>query len=93
MQIYQKVNDYFCPTFVIEDIDGIFKGLHLRHKMQVDSKSSREGVRLMQLGFPGSFRYDSGTSTQHFEKWKCLSAGALFLMESYELCMKSDWIH
>ena len=57
-KIVKMINGYVGPTLGIEVIDGIFKGRLLRYKKQVDSMKSREVVRLMQLGFLGSF---SGT--------------------------------
>ena len=80
-KIVQKVYGYFGPTLGIENIDGIFKGLYSRYKKQVDSKSSREAVRLMQLGFLGSFRYDSGTSTQHFEMLDTVDIGIVEMLK------------
>ena len=71
------------PILGIEDVDEIFKGLYVRYKKQVDSKSLREVLRLMQLRFLGSFRWDSTTvlSTSKCwissmsEEWNCSSAG------------------
>ena len=45
------------------------------HEKQVDSKSFREMLRLMGLGFLGSFRWDSSTSTQHFEMTGTVDVG------------------
>ena len=48
-RIVQMANGYVRPILGPEDIDGTFKGLYLRYKKQVDSKNSREALRLMQL--------------------------------------------
>ena len=85
-KVIQKVNGYLDPTLGIEDIGGIFKGLYLRYKNQVNAKSSSEVLRFMHLGFLGSFRWNSATSTQHFEMmdtvdvraWKLVCSGSIF---------------
>ena len=48
----------------------------------MDSKSSREVVRLIQLEFVSSFRWDSATSTtQHFEMFDTVDVGSVEILK------------
>ena len=50
-------------------------------KKQVDSKSSREALRLMQLGFLNSGRWDSCSSIHHFETVDTVDVGRVLLLK------------
>ena len=48
-------------------------------KKQMNLKSSREVLRLIQLRFLGSCRWDASTSTQHFEMLDTVDVGRVEL--------------
>ena len=83
-KVVQMINGYVGSILGIEDINGIFKGCYLRYKKQEDSKSPREVIRLMQLGFLGSFRRCSDTDTQHFEMLDTVHVGRVEMLK----CMR-----
>ena len=62
--------------------DPLIIALQAVCKKQADSKSSREVLRLMQLGFLGSCKWDSSTSTQHFEMLDIIDDGRVELLKS-----------
>ena len=64
-KILDVVRSY--ENFGVDDIFGIFKSLHCAYQRSTFTRSSREVLRLSQLGFLGSTRWDISTSTQYFE--------------------------
>ena len=66
-KLVRMVKDYLSTTIndgTIEVLSiPLIVALNSACKKQVDSKSLREVLRLTQLGFLGSFRWDSSTST------------------------------
>ena len=88
-KLVQMINGYLSPTLGTTINDGTITVLSVpliidwssACKKQGDSKSSREALRLTQLGFLGSCRWDSSTSTQHFEMLDTVDVGRMEILK------------
>ena len=56
LMMTQEIPQYIEPTLGIKGTDRNFNSLYVRYKKQLNLVTSREVLRLMQLGFLESFR-------------------------------------
>ena len=86
-KVARMVNDYLDTTINDGTIEVLSIPLIIALgsvcKKQVDAKSSREVLRIMQLGFLGSCRWDLSTSTRHFEMLDTVDNGRVELLKSW----------